>query len=33
LPSASMNRITVECMCSVIAVLAQPWASVRITST
>jgi hypothetical protein len=31
-PSASMNRITVECMCRVIAVLAQPWASVRITS-
>jgi hypothetical protein len=32
-PSASMKRITVECMCSVIAVLAQPCASVRITST
>jgi hypothetical protein len=30
-PSASMNRMTVECMCTVMAVLAQPWAMVRIT--
>jgi hypothetical protein len=30
-PSASMKRMTVECMCTVIAVLAQPRAMVRIT--
>jgi len=30
-PSASMKRKTVECMCSVIAVFAQPWASARMT--
>jgi hypothetical protein len=29
-PSAAMNRSTVECMCNVMAVLAQPAAIVRI---
>ena len=32
-PRASMKRMTVECMCSVIAVLAQPCAIVRMTPT
>ena len=32
-PSASMNRMTVECMWTVIAVLAQPRATARMTAT
>jgi hypothetical protein len=31
-PTASMNRMTVECMCTVMAVLAQPRASARMTA-
>ena len=32
-PSAAMKRMTVECMCTVIAVLAHPPASFRTTAT